>query len=186
MTIKLSYSSLFTLIVLCLGCFSSKKVSKTSIQVLRLTSLTVQNLSEEVTKNDEIELHLFLMDDSGNLKRDTTFQLEFTAVGQSRSVSYLLPVAGISGRALITLIEQDNETDQSTKHHQTLTKAFSNPNWQPTTSSLAELSKRFGDDDLLDVQVISLRTPKAIPARLDFSGVHLFDSYKYILKLSAQ
>jgi len=171
----------------CSGCFSSKTTGRNTLQTIRLETLTVENLTEELTKNDEIEIHVFLINKSGNVLVDKLITQEFTKVPQTHSLSLKIAASAVSGRLFIALIEQDSEISLSTTHHQTLLKTFRNLRWENTPSTLSELSKQFGDDDLMDVQVINLtpnKSLKSYPKSLEFSGIHLFDSFKYLMRLS--
>ncbi len=172
------------------SCRLSKKATTQLVKTLQLNTLTVKNLSEEVTKNDEIEIHVFLLDHRNKILTDTLILLEFTKENQSKNIPYLLPIKSQSNRVLIALIEQDHEIDASKRNHQVLNRVFSDPEWKNGPLAELALSKQLGDDDLLGIETINFyagrNSPpvKQAPVQRIFDGSHLMDRYEYLLKFT--
>lgn len=175
-------------LLLCRCGVSKNTASFAPVKSIQLNTLKVKNLSEEVTQNDELEIHVFFVDQYRNVLSDNLILLEFTAVDQSRSIRYPVSVSGKSGILHIAIIEQDSEQDQSSKHHQTLKRTFTNPNWQNTPQAELALSKQLGDDDLLGIKTIPVNSNKkhTVPAALTYEGSHLMDRFLYLLRLSVE
>jgi len=165
------------------GCFSSKKTPLAPISSISFEALTALNLSEEATKNDEIRMFVFLVEPDGNIQIDDFSSKTFSQIDQPQKPDINIKVSKMPARLMIALVEHDSETEKSMQHYKTLKEVFTkNPDWESTTSALATLSKKFGDDDLMDVQIVEINSSR--PELLEFSGAHLFDSFKYTLRLS--
>lgn len=165
---------------------SKNTTSAASVNTIQLNTLTVKNLSEEVTQNDEIELHVFLLDQRKAVLFDKIILLEFTAVNQSRNIRFPVAVSGRTGQLHIALIEQDSEQDLSTQHHQQLKQTITKQTWKNTPEAELALSKQFGDDDLLGIKTITIDSNKksTIPTSLTFEGSHIMDRFLYLLRIS--
>ncbi len=156
--------------------------------LFRLISLQADNISEEITGNDEIHLMVWhLKDSSGatvilkkgqdsllfsSLNLSTPQELDFSDTIRSTAKETLL----------LLLLEVDTEKPFSQRAEE-ITLIMQQANYQVTDSLISQLNRSLMDDDILVVGHYHFKPLSYNPSQtIVLEGVHLFDKFRYRLR----
>lgn len=168
--------------VLLAGCHEGLRSTAEIPTGCKCSELKAINLSESITKNDEIELHtLFIQENQRNGLRKIN-HFVFDEVNKSLGLFHEFNIDHSHGYFVFVLIEQDAAEDQSADTNQILFVELSKQLFIDNPREILRLDELIGDDDVLDLKYLSveeIRKKKSF--ELQFEGLHLFDRFEYTL-----
>ncbi len=164
------------------GCHQKIRTNQPSATALHFTKIEANNLSEGLTKNDEIELHtFFIKKDKQNPVRKIN-HFVFDESNKSFELSNAFNLVETSGYYVIVLVEQDVEQDNSANNNQLLFVELSKQTFVDNPREVLRLDELLGDDDVLDLKYLPIENLKVKDNfELKFEGLHLFDRFEYTL-----
>lgn len=154
---------------------------KVSIQF----TIEALDLSEDMSKlstgNDELLIFIYALKDSSVLDEYLFSQhFKFDAKNRKKELYFPASETFFTNNLLFFLIEQDAETPVEQLdpiirvHYQKLITAFENRDY-------IQIEKLLGDEDLLNVQVISDFSHNT-PVEFNINGIHRLDKYAYTVR----
>lgn len=157
---------------------------------IRITSLKADNLSEELTGNDEIHLMIWLLKDSvsGRLvlkEWQDTLTFRKTDLSLSKTLQARFPVdsTNMSGTYLLFLVTESDTDRPPQERMAKARKVLEATGYRWTDSLQSKMTDALLDDDVLGLAFYSFSAlEKNKQQTLFFSGVHLFDNYFYRLR----
>jgi len=156
--------------------------------ILKITSIKADNLSEELTGNDEIFCMTWFVKDSKE-KADIVSRskdsliFERTNLGQEKALitSYSIDSLVFDKEYLIILLTE-SDTDRSLDEITSIAESvLQKVDYKNKDSVATMLSKKILDDDLLGLVFYKLTDLQKPTGTIIISGTHLFDKYSYRL-----
>lgn len=187
----MSNKIVFLLLLVFIGCTRKPMQSsfKQPTRLFRTSELIVDNLSEDITGNDELQLIIFQIKDSVstpilvNVWQDT---LIFNKQSKEniKPVLFQLTILdsnSATSKLLILLLEIDTHRSPN-KRLELVNTVLSNENYENKDSLGVKIEMAIKDDDLLGIKVLKFSAMKEKGMGvIVFSGIHLFDKYHYRL-----
>lgn len=145
-------------------------------------TVTSDNLSENLTGNDEILVICYLYRDSLTLDEPLfTQKLRINSKNLSRKFQLKLNKDIVNQSMLLFLIEQDSETPLQ-QIDSTLRVNYRDVMVEFKKRNYSGIEKYLGDEDILGYEMISAMDYNA-PNLYHFSGVYKLDKFEYWLKI---
>jgi len=160
---------------------SDREVDYQSVQSDSL-SITVKsdNLSEDMTHNDELLIMGYLYKDSGVLDSVIlTKRLTLNPKNMSKTFKWHVGQSVLGKDIMLFILEQDSDTPSEQIdailriHYSSIIKAFKN-------RSYSEIEKYIGDEDVLDYRLLK---DLSTPLEFTFRGIYKMDKYEYAVKI---
>lgn len=157
---------------------------------IRITSLKADNLSEDLTGNDEIHLMIWLLKDSNSgrlvLKewQDTlTFRKTDLSLSKTLQARFPADSTNMDGTYLLFLMMEDDTDQLPEERAAKARKVLESTGYRWTDSLQSKMTNAILDDDLLGFAFYSFSNlEKNTEGTVFFSGVHLFDKYFYRIR----
>jgi hypothetical protein len=145
--------------------------------------VTANNLSEDISGNDELVVLGYLHQDTLELSNPiVASRLVFPAKKISRQVNVKL-AEDITGKSLLLfLLEQDADWSVS-KIDSVLRVSHSNIRKAHATRNYTEIEKYLADDDVLGIKIIP-GVKSNEPQLVSFTGIYKLDRYDYLIRIS--
>ena len=158
--------------------------------LFKITSLKADNISEEITGNDEINLMIWLVKDTipspypiKEWQDSLIFNLKDLQLSQKLSIEHKISLLPLEKTSLVILLMEVDAEKPFKERAKIARKVIQESNYQDYDSLTVQLSRAILDDDLLAISFHKLETLQKTPSgEIVFSGIHLFDKYYYRLK----
>lgn len=177
----------FYLLLFFLSCKGGKEIKQTNNQqqvqkkATHQVKIVSNNLSEEITSNDELDVYLYKLPADGSVPQPLLLHsMVFTKSGQTLAYNIDMSAVGKNDELLLVVIEMDSkrEFQQMEPVVRLNWKDILQYHNQPKSDVLL---KFLGDEDLLIIKKFTLKDIEKDKNKVAIEGVHLFDKYDYSL-----
>lgn len=147
--------------------------------------LISNNLSEEITSNDELNVYLYKLPFDGGVPIPLLLRnMVYTKSGQTLAYNIDMSAVGKNDELLIVVIEMDSKNERQQM------EPVVRLNWKTILQNHDDpksevLQKFLGDEDLLIIKKFTLKEIEKDKNKIAIEGVHLFDRYDYSLFILA-
>jgi hypothetical protein len=159
-----------------------------NIRKINLTSIRMENLSEEITGNDEIQWIAWLIKDTipspvPLKKASDTLTFYKKDLYSDKKVTFEHTFETTRHLTLLVLLLEIDTRKTPEERVNLIEKELQKANYQPYDSLQTRLSNLLRDDDLLGISFYNLSDlQNQTEGNLHFSGIHLFDKFQYRIR----
>lgn len=184
--VKLAFKLLLLILIFSCGRKIPTSIQGNTASKIRILSIKSDNLSEEITGNDEIHWMVLLVNDSTpntyvhKVVHDTLsfFQKDLHI---PKKIHFEKSVSNLGHLQLIIILAEADTEISPEERLQRVAKTLQKGNFQPYDSLQTNLYENLLDDDLLGISFYKLSSLDP-EGEFIFQGIHLFDKYYYRIK----